>query len=280
MKLISIGDNVTDTYVDDGVYYPGGNCVNVAVAARMAGAEKSDYMGIFGNDQRAENIKSALIKENVALINCRKVYAPSAAPQVLIDMGDRVFAPGPKNSAQHLFKLRLTVADFQEISTYNVLHTSVYSNLENDLSKIQEYTKVSFDFSEQQNRSYLQKVLPNTNFAFFSGAHKDKKEVELLGKYCLQFPNVEVVSVTRGAQPAILITRRKIVEQPTIATHIVDTMGAGDSFIGGFLNEYINTGNLQSAGEKAALNAAKTCEISGGFGHPFLIEKRERYEKI
>lgn len=31
MKLIAIGDNVTDCYIDEGVYFPGGNAVNVAV---------------------------------------------------------------------------------------------------------------------------------------------------------------------------------------------------------------------------------------------------------
>ena len=30
MKLIAVGDNVTDCYLDEGIYYPGGNAVNVA----------------------------------------------------------------------------------------------------------------------------------------------------------------------------------------------------------------------------------------------------------
>ncbi|WP_321008532.1 hypothetical protein [Hungatella effluvii] len=34
MKLIAIGDNVTDCYMDEGVYFPGGNAVNVAVTVR------------------------------------------------------------------------------------------------------------------------------------------------------------------------------------------------------------------------------------------------------
>lgn len=57
MRIISIGDNVTDTYIDDGVYYPGGNCVNVAVAAHKAGAEISDYLGIFGDDLRGKILR-------------------------------------------------------------------------------------------------------------------------------------------------------------------------------------------------------------------------------
>lgn len=33
MRLIAVGDNVTDSYVEQGVYYPGGQAVNVAANA-------------------------------------------------------------------------------------------------------------------------------------------------------------------------------------------------------------------------------------------------------
>lgn len=275
MKLISIGDNVTDTYVNEEIYYPGGNCVNVAVDARKAGAENSDYLGIFGDDKRAQNIKDALQLESVNLVNCRKVYAPSAAPQVLIDAsGDRVFASGPKGSSQHLFKLRLTPDDIQKLSGYDVMHTSVYSNLESDLEEIKKYTKVSFDFSENQEKTYLNSVLPFVNFAFFSGSGTSMDEVKSLGKFCFRYSSVEVVSVTRGGDSAVLMSRDGLYEQETVATEIRDTMGAGDSFIGGFLVGYIDFGDLAIAGLKGAQNAASTCKINGGFGHPFSIKER------
>ena len=50
MKLIAVGDNVTDCYLDEGIYYPGGNAVNVAVDCKRDGAEKVNYIGVFGND--------------------------------------------------------------------------------------------------------------------------------------------------------------------------------------------------------------------------------------
>ena len=39
MKIIAVGDNVTDCYLDQGVYYPGGNAVNVAVHCKRNGVE-------------------------------------------------------------------------------------------------------------------------------------------------------------------------------------------------------------------------------------------------
>ena len=40
--------------------YPGGNCVNFAVYAKMFGAKRSAYMGYFGNDAEAEHVMYAL----------------------------------------------------------------------------------------------------------------------------------------------------------------------------------------------------------------------------
>ena len=39
MKLLSVGDNVIDYYVNTGEMYPGGNAVNVAVHASKIGVD-------------------------------------------------------------------------------------------------------------------------------------------------------------------------------------------------------------------------------------------------
>ena len=75
MKLIAIGDNVTDCYMDEGVYFPGGNAVNVAVNCKKNGAEKVNYIGVFGDDERADYIKQCLTEEGVTYDRSRKVYA-------------------------------------------------------------------------------------------------------------------------------------------------------------------------------------------------------------
>ena len=38
-KMIAVGDNVVDCYLEYHVYYPGGNAVNVAVNCRRDGIE-------------------------------------------------------------------------------------------------------------------------------------------------------------------------------------------------------------------------------------------------
>ena len=77
MKLIAVGDNVTDCYLDEGIYYPGGNAVNVAVDCKRDGAEKVNYIGVFGNDDRADYIRACMEEEGVTCERSRKVFAPT-----------------------------------------------------------------------------------------------------------------------------------------------------------------------------------------------------------
>ena len=71
-KLLGFGDNVVDIYDHLKTMYPGGNCVNVSVYGKMAGCEKTAYMGYFGDDDRAELIMDTLEKIGVETVKCRR----------------------------------------------------------------------------------------------------------------------------------------------------------------------------------------------------------------
>lgn len=49
-KVLGFGDNVVDRYEHIKTIYPGGNCLNFAVYAKMIGVSRAAYMGYFGND--------------------------------------------------------------------------------------------------------------------------------------------------------------------------------------------------------------------------------------
>ena len=53
VKVLGLGDNVCDIYLNERTMYPGGQAVNFAVYAGMLGV-KSDFMGVFGNDAIAD----------------------------------------------------------------------------------------------------------------------------------------------------------------------------------------------------------------------------------
>jgi fructokinase len=82
-----------------------------------------------------------------------------------------------------------------------------------------------------------------------------------------------VAVVTRGARGALIVTPAKIVEVPAAPAQVVDTIGAGDAFGGGFLawwHEHAlgradlrNHDAVLEATRFASLVAARTCERAG-----------------
>ena len=77
-----------------------------------------------------------------------------------------------------------------------------------------------------------------------------------------------VAGVTRGSQGAIFYDGEKLYRQGIKKVEAVDTMGAGDSFIAGFLTAYGDGKSMEEALDFAAERSAWTCTIRGGFGHP------------
>jgi fructoselysine 6-kinase len=274
MKFIAVGDNVVDCYLDQGMYYPGGNAVNVAVNCARHGAQSVAYIGVFGDDPEAEHIKRCLEKEGIGWEYSRKTYAASGHPGVSLDPGgDRIFVGGPKDTAQHIFRIRLTPRDLDYIKRFDLCHTSCYSGIEPELEALSRCCPVSFDFSTQHEDDYIKLVAPHIRFAFFSGAGLEPDRIDRIIELCHE-QGTELVGITLGSRGALFSRQgRRYTQSIKPVEKIVDTMGAGDSFIAGFLVEFYNRGNMEEALDFAAGSAAKTCLFYGGFGYPHPFEK-------
>ena len=73
--------------------------------------------------------------------------------------------------------------------------------------------------------------------------------------------------------PQIRFSKDKIAaELPGVPVEAIDTMGAGDSFIAGFLTRRILGDGMEDALRFAATAAANTCKFHGGFGYPHPLD--------
>lgn len=266
-RMIAIGDNVADHYMDEQIYYPGGNAVNVAVGCRRNGFDEVAYIGVFGTDKQALHIQWALGREDITYEHSRYMAGISGCPQVKLDEhGDRRFVFSPKNTVQHLVGIKLTQEDIAYIETFDVCHTSCYSNLDYELPKLKGKCDVSYDFSDQHGEELLARVCPYVRFGFFSGSDLTDAQVDQLIAAAAGY-GTEVVGITLGSRGALFAINGKRYEQGIKKAHVVDTMGAGDSFIAGFLTAFYQGLSPEESLDKAAQSAAITCGQNGGFGY-------------
>lgn len=271
MKIIGIGDGVVDYYEDQGLYYPGGSVVNVAVFAKKNGAEKAGYLGIVGNDEEGMHILDSLKKEQVDTKRTRIVSGSTGEAVVTLNKeGDRVFiGTNQEKRVQSLVSLRLNQEDITYINQFDVIHSTISINygMEEELKKLSGKI-ISFDFSSKEywTEHDLQTVCPYLTYAFFSGSDLKTDEIKtLIGK--VHQLGVKVVGVTRGDKPAIFSESGALFVQPPLEIKAIDTMGAGDSFIAAFLTNYTQTKNMKQALCAAAEFAAETCKHYGAFGY-------------
>jgi len=266
MRLLGVGDNVVDRYRDLGVMFPGGNALNVAVAAGRAGADAA-YLGALGTDRAGEVVLAGLRAEGIELDRLRIVDGPNAYAEVEVVDGDRVFVGADIGVS----RFRLDEADLAYAATFDLVHTGDCSMLEDQVAALARRAPVSFDFSIHREAAYVEPLLPHVDIACFSASDlDDEATVDLLAGAIARGPRLALA--TRGTAPALLSDGRRTWRQPVHPTEIVDTLGAGDSFIGRFLVGVVRGEDPAACLLAAARAAASTCGHVGAFGHgsPFV----------
>ncbi|MCM3764020.1 PfkB family carbohydrate kinase [Neobacillus niacini] len=273
MRLIAVGDNVVDYYDDRQEMFPGGNAVNVAVFWKRYGIDEVSYIGIVGNDAEGDHIVDSLKLEQLDVSRVRRAVGPSGEAVVALDeQGDRKFVGSNKGGIQKHLKLNFTEEELEYIHGFSLLHTSVYSSLETELPMLQKYIDISFDFSTKYDDDYLQLVCPNIKYAIFSGGDLTTAECDKLIAKVHQ-AGTPYVLVTRGSEGSLFSDSQQTYSYGIVEAEVVDTLGAGDTFIAIFLKEHVAHGDVLEAMRKGAAAAAETCGRFGAFGHG---KKRER----
>ncbi|WP_066051872.1 fructoselysine 6-kinase [Robertmurraya korlensis] len=279
MKVIGFGDNVVDKYVDIQTMYPGGNTLNFTVYAKQLGCD-SAFMGIFGTDLAAAHNQDTLKKMGVDTSHCKVVEGENGYATVDLVDGDRVFLRSNNGGISNTSKFKLTPEDLEYIKTFQLLHSSKYSYIENELTNIQSTgVPISFDFSDDFTEEYIEQVAPLVDYSFLSCSHLDETEVrELLKK--VHSLGSQIIVGTLGSKGALLYNGTSFYSQVPKLVEAVDTLGAGDSFITAFLLNYVSRSasseeedRIQESLRKAAEFAAKTCMVEGAFGYGLKYEE-------
>lgn len=259
-RLVSIGDNVVDCYVDLGSMYPGGNAVNVAVHAARLGAH-SAYIGTFGTDEAGRCVRESLLAEGVDVSAAEVVEGPNARAIVRVVDGNRVFGAGSVGVSRFV----PTTDQLAVLQGAELVHTGDCSMLEEHLGRIRDHVSVlSYDFSEQP-WEYVAEHAPLVDIAICSLPSEDSAEDRARAVASL---GPRTVVVTRGAAGATVLSPSGIHHATAGTGPVVDTLGAGDALAACFLLGLLRREPPTAALDTAARYATQTCAEYGAFGHP------------
>ncbi len=263
VRLLGLGDNTVDIYVDRNVMFPGGNAVNVAVLAKRLGAD-TGYLGCLANDVFGRLLHDSMSAEGVDLSRCRCVDGENAHVQVRHRDGDRVFV---KSTPGVRAAYRLDADDFAYVRSFDAVHSSYCSDNEEMIPAIAEAAGLlSYDFSYRWSGDLGARIAPHVDIAFLSFPDHDEAEcLAVLRRWSSAGPRVVVM--TRGSDGALAWADGAMHRQKIVPAPVVDTLGAGDAFIAGFLIRYLRDRAIRPALQNGAQAAAAACGWLGGFGH-------------
>jgi fructoselysine 6-kinase len=263
LRILGLGDNTVDTDVRAAWQFPGGNALNVAVLARRAGAD-AGYLGCIGDDPAGRLVRDALAAEGVDTSRLRIRAGANARALIAYTDGDRRFL-GSRPGVRGQYALQ--AEDFPYIGGFDATHSSIFSDLDAELSRIRSAAPLlSFDFSSHWTDRVLHRVLPSIDIAFLSAPDPDDAAGERLLRDCLSH-GAKLAVVTRGARGAMAADRTGVFHQGALPTTVVDTLGAGDGFVAGFLLARLRHATVPAALRAGAEMAARVCTWHGAFGH-------------
>lgn len=264
-RVIGIGDNVVDRYLYKNKMYPGGNAVNVPVLAERTGRALAAYIGRLGTDRAGTHVLESLKKEGVDVSHVRVVEGTNAYANVDLVDSDRVFMGGDPGVSHGII---LDGDDEAFIKRFDLIHTSVYSGLDHMLPQMKAIgPMLSYDYSDKLDLEKAVQTLPYVDIAIFSGGGRPLDELkELAEKAAAAGP--EQVLVTMGSRGSMLYRGGRFYSQDIYKLEeIVDTMGAGDSFIARYLVGIFDGESIEESLQNAAEYAARNCLAAGTFGY-------------
>lgn len=259
--IACIGDSCVDHYEALGQKFPGGNPVNFAVYLRRVGAEAS-FIGAVGSDEDGLLVRDALAGKGVDVSHVQVLEGPTPTTTVTMEQGNRVFTsyePGVMED----YRLRPRDLDF--IARHDLAVTALWGRCEGDLAAIRARgVPVAFDCADLPEDPAALAALPNVDIAFFSD---DGSSLEALmdKARAVAAMGPSTVVVMRGSKGSMVYDGQTFYLQGAVDCPVVDTLGAGDSYIAGFLHAALLGKPIPERMRAGSENAAVTIGYVGAW---------------
>ncbi|WP_425447311.1 fructoselysine 6-kinase [Dethiothermospora halolimnae] len=260
MKIAAVGDNCIDLYENLNQGFPGGNPVNVAVYFSRLGGQAS-YIGAVGDDKYGELMINSLKQKNVDTSSIKILSGQTAITHVELINGDRVFGEYEEGV---MGDFKLNDKDIEFLAQHDMMVSGIWGKIENDLEKIKKRkVPIAFDFATKLDSPVVEKAIHNVDYAFFAYDNDDDFIRDYMKKTYTKGP--KLVTVTLGDKGSICYDGNEFIKYEIIPCEVVDTMGAGDSYIAGFLMGILKGKKIKECMHIGAENASITLQYYGAW---------------
>lgn len=266
IRIACMGDNCTDYYDETGEAYFGGNPLNVAVYLCRLGCEAS-YLGAVGTDEFGRQMREAAAGHGVDLSHLQVREGSTAVTHVTIRGGERILGDYDEGVMAD-FSLR--EEDYAFIRQHDFAVSGLWGHCEGALARIREGgTRIAFDCADRPDDPAAVTAAAHTDLLFFSDDIRGEKELEAkmaeLYRRLPQTASPRLVIATRGEKGSVVFDGTAYEYFGIIPCTVVDTMGAGDSYIAGFVSAFAGGASIAECMRRGAETSAVTLGYAGAW---------------
>lgn len=274
MKILGIGINTMDIFRQYGKMYPGGNEYNIAYHVKKLGGESS-FMGVFAHDKAGEYLRKPLVEIGVDLSH--SCYEEGSSGYAIVDVvdGDRVFVDWNKHGVTDRYPFEITENEINYAAKFDMVCASHYSRLTIEkIKRLGSGSRLCLDLCDNFTQDEIAEQAPYLKIAFLSASHLSEGESKSLLSEVYK-AGCPLAVATLGAKGSMAFDGNHYYRQNGIEVKVVDTMGAGDSFISAFLVSYLSVekrNDVSAALLAGAKYAAEVVQMHGSTGMGFDID--------
>ena len=259
-RFAAVGDNCIDRFLPPiGLSQVGGNAVNVAVQLARRG-HNAHYFGAVGNDDAGSRIRDLLAGNNVAVEHLR------TRPGITAYTDIRVMPDGDREIAYEEFGTcrgyQPDEADVASLLTMNHVHIG-WMDDGGALRRLLVAAGISVSQDISVNAAPGDLGVEGLAIAFASAGSDPRLAAEMAGDLIAR--GARHTAITLGSEGSLVFDGRDHFLAGIAPVEVIDTTGAGDSFIAGFISAYTAGKGLPACLEAGRDCAAFTCTHVGGF---------------
>jgi len=264
MKTAMIGDNCIDVYVRiNGAVvncrYPTGNCVDTGVNLQKLGIPTA-IISTTGSDPEGKWMIETLMAQGLDVSHLKIGDGATAVTYMDMNGNDRVHGDYIEGVLENI------VFDQEDVAfaaSHDLVHTALWGKAETVLPAIKAAgcKAISFDYADRLEHPLVERTLPYVDYGFYSYHNGRDAFIEGFLKDKVD-RGMKIAVATFGEQGSLAYDGEKFTAFGIFeAEHVVNTVGAGDSFISGFLYGVLNGWGVEECLRKGAQVSAQVVQV-------------------
>lgn len=231
-KTIAMADNCIDVYYKLDRYYLTGNSIDFALNYKDLGGDVTE-MTILGNDVFALALEERLKERGIPLRVLARVDRPTGMATMDLVDSDKIHLHFKGNAME---EIRLSEEDQEYVKQFDIVYAERWTGIDRYAEDLKQPGQIwVYDFSKRLELESNDRILPYIDYAFFSYDRDDEYIRSFMvktRKKCAS-KNGAVIAML-GEYGSLAFDGENWFFEPAQKVPVVNTVGAGDSYIAAF----------------------------------------------